>query len=226
MLFDAERKYREDWKELNAWWTHSGDPKDPHVILSGGDHATLFMNNGVIAQQCPSLYQEMMTDLVKYDPNVSRDRLPDFVVAPAVGGIQMAYAVALAFNELYDHACAQYFTDKVLDADGSVIGMEFRRGAPSVGQQGIVYDDVTTTLGAIEKCAEAIIKTGATLTSAATTLNRSPYEHLKLSNGERLSIHALVSKEIRNMPADSCPLCQAGSRAVRPKKLWSLVTGK
>lgn len=166
---------------MNAWWEHSSDPEAPHVILSAGDHATVFMNNGVIAQQDAPLFQAMMEDLVKQHPALvwSEDLEDvDFIVAPAMGGVQMAYALALAiYSEHNQHRVAQYYSEKIEDfVTGQVVGMKFTRGGPQQGQRGLVFDDVTTSLNALILCAQAVIDAGAEVIGVGSILNRSPYE--------------------------------------------------
>ncbi len=225
---DALTKYHAEWQKLNAWWEHSGEPDAPHVILSAGDHSTVFMNNGVIAQQNARLFQVMMEDLVDQHPALvwSEDLEDvDFIVAPAMGGVQMAYALALAiYKEHNQHRVAQYYTEKIEDfATGKVVGMKFSRGGPQKGQRGLVFDDVTTSLNALLLCAQAVIDVGAEVIGVGSILNRSPFETVNIG-GVEMPIHCLVRKDIRNHKPETCPLCQAGSRAFRPKELWSELT--
>ena len=224
---DALQKYLSEWQKLNAWWEHNGDMKDPHVILSAGDHSTVFMNNGVIAQRNAPLFQQMMRDLVSNHPTLWDDselQKVDFIVAPAMGGIQMAYALALAIKSVHGRLVAQYYSEKVEDPiTKQVVGMKFTRGAPTAGQKGLVFDDVTTSLNALLLCCNAVLATGAEVVGIGSILNRSPHETAN-NGGKELPIHCLVRKDIRNYKPDDCPHCKAGSKAFRPKELWGELT--
>lgn len=224
---DALSKYLAEWQKLNAWWEHSGEPEAPHVILSAGDHSTVFMNNGVIAQQDAPLFLRMMRDLVANHPILQDDVAIgkiDFIVAPAMGGVQMAFALALAINSVHGIKVAQYYSEKIEDVPtGKVIGMKFTRGGPQKGHQGLVFDDATTSLNALLLCAQAVIDAGAEVIGVGSILNRSPFETANIG-GKELPIHCLVRKDIRNHKPETCPLCQAGSNAFRPKELWGELT--
>ena len=214
------RAYIDHWRRLNAWWEHSGDPTDPHVILSEGDHSTLFMNNGVIAHRRPVLFQQMLLDMVQGDPRLQSGFEPDFVVAPAMGGVQPVYGFALAIAKVWDVQVEQYYTTKAKNADGKVVDMTFERGTPPSGAKGIAFDDVATTANAIKLCTKATLRWGAEIVSAQVILNRSPSEFIKGPLGEDIPLHALVRKEVKNSPPDQCELCRLGSKAFRPKELW------
>jgi len=224
---DALSKYLGEWQKLNAWWEHSGEPDAPHVILSAGDHSTVFMNNGVIAQQDAPLFLKMMRDLVGQHPSLiwGEDLAEvDFIVAPAMGGVQMAIVLALAIHSMHGIKVAQYYSEKIEDpVTKKVIGMKFTRGGPQKGQRGLVFDDVTTSLNALLLCAKAVTDADAEVIGLGSILNRSPFETVGIG-GKKLPIHCLVRKDIRNHKPEECPLCQAGSKAFRPKELWSELT--
>jgi orotate phosphoribosyltransferase len=124
---------------------------------------------------------------------------PSVVVAPALGGVLVAHEVARAFG------VRGLFTERQEGA------MALRRGfVLEPGEPVVVVEDVITTGGSTREVMDAVRSLGARVIAAGCLIDRSGGVDL----GVPLS--SLVRVEVPTYPADACPLCAAGSTAVKP----------
>ncbi|NOT46153.1 MAG: orotate phosphoribosyltransferase [Acidobacteria bacterium] len=122
------------------------------------------------------------------------------VASPAIGGLVIGYAVAQALNVRF------IWTER---QDGK---MTLRRGFTlKPGERILVVEDVITTGGSTRECIAALEENGGKVVGAASIIDRS--------NGAadvgvpRIS---LVSLDVPGYQPDSCPMCAAGTPAVKP----------
>jgi orotate phosphoribosyltransferase len=121
-------------------------------------------------------------------------------VSPALGGVVIGQEVARGLGAL------AIFTER----EGG--RMTLRRGftlAP--GDRVVVVEDVITTGGSTREVIEVVAAHGAVPLAAAALVDRS---------GEKAALpvplHALLRLEVPTWPPESCPLCAAGTAAVKP----------
>jgi len=122
------------------------------------------------------------------------------VLAPAIGGILVAHEVARALG------ARALFTER---EDGV---MRLRRGFTlPAGERCLVVEDVMTTGGSIREvivCAEAL---GGSVVGVGLLIDRSGgAAQLPVKRATLASVKATTWKP------DECPLCRAGSQAVKP----------
>jgi len=124
----------------------------------------------------------------------------DTIAAPAIGGLIIGYAVAAALNKRF------IWTER---QEGK---MTLRRGFKlKPGERILVVEDVITTGGSTRECIAALEVNGGEVAAAASIIDRS--------NGRadvgvpRISLAAL---EVPAYAADACPMCAAGTSAVKP----------
>jgi orotate phosphoribosyltransferase len=135
------------------------------------------------------------------------------VIGSAFGAITLAYGVA---EQLGARAG---FTEK--DGDG----MKLSRFEIAAGEKVLVVEDTISTGGSTLKTIEALhkagVKDGDILPYIICLVNRSGSDELA---GRKL--RALITTTIHTWQPNECPLCKAGSQAVRPKSHWKELTAK
>jgi len=212
--------WKQVFQEAGAVWIHNGQPAAPHAELTSGLHSDGFVNCTFVTRQ-PGLVRQMVSKNQPFgmEPNlwpVLAPLLPqvDWVVGSAFGAITLASAIA----EEAGGGMMAGFTEK--DADL----MKLARFEIGKTQRVLVVEDVISTGGSTLKTIAGIVASGVPaeniLPYIVCLVNRSGS---KLLDGR--AIRALLEPEIHTWQPDQCPLCQGGSKALRPKKNWAELTG-
>ena len=166
-----------------------------HFVLSSGLHSPNYL-------QC-ALALQYPLDAAAFGSEIaghfSGDAI-DTIASPAIGGLVIGYATAQALNKRF------IWTERESGL------MTLRRGfSVRPGERTLVVEDVITTGGSTRECIAALEGRGAKVVAAASIIDRS--------NGvadvgvPRIS---LVSLDVPSYPADKCPMCAAGTEAVKP----------
>ena len=203
-----------DWKQLfqehGAIWMHAGQPARPHALLTSGLHSDGFVNCTFVTQH-PQLVRRIVGEADGLAASFQREQA-EWVIGSAFGAITLAYAVAERLG------ARAGFTEK----DGE--GMKLARFEIAPGEKVLVIEDTISTGGSTLKTIAALQQAGAAagdiLPFIVCLVNRSGANSLA---GRQ--IRALITTQIHTWQAGACPLCQAGSTAVRPKAHWKELTG-
>ena len=172
---------------------------DGHFVLSSGLHSPKYLQCALALQnpQDASFYgAEIVGELTKQGlaENV------ECVASPAIGGLIIGFAVAQALGVRF------IWTER---QDGE---MTLRRGFTlRDGEPVLVVEDVITTGGSTRECIAALEANGANVVAAASIIDRS--------NGSAnvgVPRVALVSLDVPSYEATVCPLCEAGTVAIKP----------
>jgi orotate phosphoribosyltransferase len=200
--------WRKIFQEQGAVWLHDGAPARPHAVLTSGLHSDGFVNCTFVTQQ-PALLQKILSAsdglAQKLPPQV------DWVIGSAMGAVTIAYAIGLQMK------ARAGFTEK----DGET--MKLSRFQVSPGEKVLVVEDTISTGGSTLKSIEGIKAAGVPdeniLPYIVCLVNRSGSKSL----GGR-ELRALIDIDIHSWQPADCPLCRAGSQAVRPKSHWRELT--
>jgi orotate phosphoribosyltransferase len=124
----------------------------------------------------------------------------DFVIAPALGGILVSHEVAR------EAGVRGLFAER---QDGV---LRLRRGFEiKPGERGYVVEDVVTTGGSTKETMDVVTQAGGIVIAAGSLIDRT---------GGRVDLGvprvALAVLDIPAYPPDDCPLCKAGSQAIKP----------
>jgi orotate phosphoribosyltransferase len=180
---------------LMARLRETGALQDGHFILHSGLHSDRYVQCALLLAR-PTLAFEVGAAVAA--------RLPaelDLVVSPALGGIIIGHETAKALGVNF---C---FAERV---DGKLV---LRRGfSIPAGARVAVVEDVVTRGGSLLETAELVRASGGRVAAAAAIVDRS--------GGARPSFGApfiaLAALAIQTWEPGDCPLCRAGSAAVRP----------
>lgn len=195
----------EEFKKVGALWIHDGNPLRPHALLSAGGHSNGFFNASLVIEQ-PNLLSLACKQLLLYladdDPSIN------VVVGSAMGAVTMAHECA----RLLGVRCA--FTEQV--GEGANKQMALKRFSIAPESRVLLVEDVVTGGGTTRQTRQAVEQAGGVvLPKVLVLVNRSGHPRL-----DDLLICALIEHPMPVWQPDECPLCQAGSEAVRPKGNW------
>ena len=170
---------------------------DGHFLLSSGLHsgqylqcARVLMDTKIASDLGARLAAQLMAAGVT----------PDVVVAPAMGGIVVGHEVARGFG------CRSLFTER----EGAT--MTLRRGftlAP--GETVVVVEDAVTTGKSTREVIAVVEAAGAKVIGIASLVDRSSGKA-----GFEIPFETLLRITAETWGAAACPLCAAGSVAVKP----------
>ena len=125
---------------------------------------------------------------------------PNVVVAPAMGGIVVGHEVARGFG------CRSLFTER----EGTT--MTLRRGFTlERGETVVVVEDVITTGKSTREVLAVVEAAAAKVVGVASLVDRSSGQA-----GFEVPFEALLRIGVETWSASACPLCAAGSVAVKP----------
>jgi len=168
-----------------------------HFLLTSGLHSDRYLQCALVLQ-CPARALELGAALAEKLFTLAGK--PDFVIAPAIGGILVAHEVARAAG------VRALFAER---QDGT---LKMRRGFEiRPGEKAWVVEDVVTTGGSTKETMDVVTHAGGEVLAAGSLIDRS---------GGRAGLGvprtALAVLDVPAFTAQECPLCKTGSTAVKP----------
>jgi orotate phosphoribosyltransferase len=166
-----------------------------HFKLSSGLHSPGFMQSALVLQH-PREAEALGAAL----GGALRSLNPDLVMSPALGGIVIGQEVARALN------VPAIFAER---QDGA---LTLRRGfAVAPGARVLVIEDVVTTGGSTRETMDVATRAGGVVIGAGSIIDRSGG-----NQGLSVPYSALAQVSFPTYQPDACPLCAAGSTAIKP----------
>ncbi len=186
-----------DQEQVLKLFAETGALLKGHFRLTSGLHSDRYLQCALVLQHprhAAALGSALAERMRK------SGELPSVVVAPALGGILVSHEVARALGVRGIFAERQ---DGVL---------RLRRGFRiEPGERCFVVEDVLTTGGSTRETMEVVAGAGGLVLAAGALVDRS---------GGRIDLGvprvALAVLDIPTYPPEHCPLCKAGSEAVKP----------
>lgn len=181
-----------------------------HFVLSSGNHSAKYLQSAKVLEDpkraqllCEALAQQIKQSGIKVDT----------VCSPALGGVLSGYELARALGVRF------IFVER---KEGV---MQLRRGFEVAQNENIlICEDIITTGGSAMEAAAIMEQNGAKVNAFAALANRgfcvkqgddaTPKKECKLPFDKPL--FALENFEFEMYSPDECPLCQEGSKAVKP----------
>jgi orotate phosphoribosyltransferase len=184
-------------EEVLQIFKRSGALLEGHFRLTSGLHSDRYLQSALVLQhpkQATALGAALAARLKELG------QLPDFVIAPALGGILVAHEVA---REIGVRGLFAERQDGVL---------RLRRGFRiEPGEKAYVVEDVVTTGGSTKETMDVVTQAGGVILAAGSLIDRT---------GGRANLGvprtALAVLDIPAFPPDECPLCKTGSQAIKP----------
>lgn len=166
-----------------------------HFILTSGLHSGSYFQCAKVFQY-PWHAETLCREIAEH----FRDAGIDVVVSPAVGGIVLGQEIARLLE------VRSIFAER---KDGK---MTLRRGFEiRAGERILLAEDVTTTGGSVKEVKQAVEEAGGEVLAVAAVVDRSGG---KAEFG--VPYFSLFQMEVTNYDPEDCPLCRAGSTAVKP----------
>ncbi len=176
--------------DVLARYRETGALLKGHFLLKSGLHSPYFFQSAAVFQ-----YPEHARALAGALAEKLRPFSPDFVIAPAIGGVVLSFLVAEALG------ARALFAEK----DGAG-GMFVRPGLlVRPGERFVAVEDVVTTGGSVRRAAQAAAARGAELVAVGAVVDRSP-EPLDFG----VPFLALLRFVPETYAPEDCPLCRAG----------------
>lgn len=205
-------------------WIHDGDSTKPHVVLRSGLHSGGYFNSTLVTQ-CPRILEDVVRHIQEMLHNAGTDfNNIDWVVGPAMGAVTLAYEVARQCSYSHHHINTAY-AEKC--SRGGEPAMRFPRHCIRKSAGVLVAEDTITTGGSVLNVFEALRKMGIEpMPMVVTILNRSGKQALSMRGP---SIISLIDEYMPTWTPTDCPLCRAGSPALKePKTIedWDRLIGK
>jgi orotate phosphoribosyltransferase len=186
-----------DQSRVLEMFKKSGALLEGHFRLTSGLHSDRYLQCALVLQHpdhAAALGQALASRMRELADS------PDLVIAPALGGILVAHEVARSLGV------------RALFAERQEGALTLRRGFHiEPGERCFVVEDVVTTGGSTRETMEVAQRAGAQVIAAGSLIDRS---------GGRTDLGvpraALAVLDVPTYQPDSCPLCGAGSMAVKP----------
>lgn len=181
-----------------------------HFKLSSGNHSQYYLQSAKVLED-PKTATMLATELAK---QIKASGLEiDTVCAPALGGLIAGYALAQALDVRY------IFAERV---NGE---MSIRRGFEvSKGEKVLMCEDIITTGGSAMEAAAVVKELGGEIVGVAALANRG-FCHREGSDvktqpncklPQDIPFFALADFTFEMYSPEECPMCKAGSEAIKP----------
>jgi orotate phosphoribosyltransferase len=166
-----------------------------HFRLTSGLHSDVYLQSALVLQ-----HPEHAAALGGALAASFRSDGVQTVLAPAIGGILVAHEVARALG------VRALFTER----EGGV--MRLRRGFTlAAGERCLVVEDVITTGGSTREVVACVEEHGGGVVGVGSLIDRSGG-----TAAFQVKRAALATVSATTWPPDACPLCTAGSQAIKP----------
>jgi orotate phosphoribosyltransferase len=183
--------------EVLAIFKQAGALLEGHFRLTSGLHSDRYLQCALVLQH-PGHAARLGCALAARMSQLAPP--PDLVLAPAIGGILVAHEVARALG------IVGLFAERV---EGQ---LKLRRGFTiASGSRCYVVEDVVTTGGSTRETMEIARQSGGIVTAAGSLIDRNAG---KSDLGVPRAALAII--DVPAWPPDTCPLCAAGSQAIKP----------
>jgi orotate phosphoribosyltransferase len=182
-------------RETLALYEATGALLRGHFLLTSGLHSDTYLQSALVLQH-PSHAQALGSALAAH---FSGDGV-EVVAAPALGGILAAHEVARALG------ARSIFTER---EEGE---MRLRRGfSIRPGERCLVVEDVITTGGSTREVIRVVEEAGGRLVGIGALIDRSGGAAVF-----QVKRSALATLNVPTWKPEDCPLCKAGTSAVKP----------
>jgi orotate phosphoribosyltransferase len=166
-----------------------------HFKLTSGLHSATYFQCAKVLQY-PWHAETLCREIAEHFKNTNIET----VVSPAVGGI------------VFGQEIARLLGVRAIFAERVERQMSLRRGFDiSPGERILLAEDVTTTGGSVKEVMSLAQERGAEIAAVTSVVDRS--------GGQAqfgVPYFSLFQMDVTNYDPENCPMCKAGSQAVKP----------
>lgn len=185
-------------QELMELLEQRGAIETGHFLLSSGRHSDTYLQTAKILQ-FPELASRLAKEIAENSSSLGPSGQVDVVLAPALGGIVLGFAVAQALGS------------RMVFAEREDREMRLRRGFDlKEGERVLVVEDVITTGKSIKELLDIVEEKKARLVGVAALVDRGDQ---KVFSEVTVS---LVKLSVKSYSPEECPLCRANEPLVAP----------
>lgn len=182
-------------REMEDALRRTGALLEGHFVLSSGLHSPRYIQCARFLQH-PDLAEKAGRAVAA----LAADLRPEAVVSPALGGVILGHEVGRALG------VRAFFAER----EGT--GLALRRGFElCAGERVLLVEDVVTTGKSVGELAALVRRNGAVPLAYTALVDRS--------GGEAPldpPVRAVLTLEVPRHPPGECPLCRAGTPAIKP----------
>ena len=182
-----------------------------HFALTSGRHTGKYLDKALVYTDPENVSALCCT--IAATTYVCKTRDIDFVIGPALGGVNLSQWTAYHLGKFLDRKITSLFTEKN-ESGKQAIKRNFKKLA--AGKRALVIDDILTTGKSVKEVIEALRKAGGTVAAVAVICNRGKVTSEDIG-GYPLSV--LWETETESWLPEECPLCKAGVTLTDPKAL-------
>ena len=210
-----QQDYIDLFKICNAIWMHNGNPQGPHALLTSGRHSDGYIDISQILKftNLRDILAQRMIEEVLLPVTGSKIEI-DYVVSSSMAAIAAGDGVATYLGGL-----VFVYTEKINNGIQKLKRFEIPDGAKILQVEELITTMKTTyqvTNAILEKNKNVEFVRDQNGKIVVLTLVHRP-EKLPIEYPD-YRILPLVELEIHNWTPEECPLCKAGSRALKPKE--------
>lgn len=201
------------FRQCDALWQHSGNPKAPHAELTSGKCSDGFVNVLAVLQYTPlcEIMAAQIADRV-LDYSYMGQVLPDWVIGSDHAGATLSFEVARQLAVRHD------FTEK-----GEGKSQNWKRFEIGPEQLVLQVEELVTTCLTLEEVRKGVRAGNPNsvqfMPYVMTLVHRSSATHF-----EGGDIHYVRHYDINTWDPADCPLCAQGSKRLKPKANWRELT--
>ena len=195
---------------IRSIYKEAGALLEGHFLLSSGNHSKYYLQSAKVLEN-PKTAQKLALELSKVikESNVKIDT----ICSPALGGILAGYELASALGVRF------IFAERVEKVMTIRRGFEIKKS-----EKILICEDIITTGGSALEAAKVAQEMGAEIVGFAALANRGFCKRLNTSLEVKpecklpanLPFFALADFEFDIYEPQNCPLCEDGSKAIKP----------
>ncbi|MCK4337277.1 MAG: orotate phosphoribosyltransferase [Candidatus Aminicenantes bacterium] len=182
-------------EEVIKIFKDTGALLEGHFKLTSGLHSATYFQCAKVLQY-PWHAETLCREIAEHFKNTNIET----VVSPAVGGI------------VFGQEIARLLGVRAIFAERVERQMSLRRGFDiSPGERILLAEDVTTTGGSVKEVMSLAQERGAEIVAVTSVVDRS--------GGQAqfgVPYFSLFQMDVTNYDPENCPMCKAGSQAVKP----------
>lgn len=209
----TKEEFEHIFKVTDAFWLHSGNPKDPHAELTAGKCSNGFIDVLRVLRYtniCEIMAEMLVRKLLEHIPNAN----PDWVVGSDHAAADLSHSVAVMLNAQHD------FPEK-----GPGKTQAWKRFKVKSNEIVLQVEELMTTAKTVLDVRNGIrAYHNYSINFVPVILVLAHRSDIyKVENSE---VVYFMHYDINSWEPKDCPLCKAGSKRVHPKANWEELTSR